>query len=232
VHKELGLDRPAKASEAKALLARKLKELGEGAPLSPQAMTLGGFLQQWLSAKQAKVRETTYELYEMQLRLHLLPDDIAQIKLDKLTPLAVPAYVLRLLKRSTPTRTLHVVVSLLWQALNVAVKWGLISRNPASGLDLPKDQPASKKIWSDEEAARFLEAIQGDDLELVYLIAINTGMRRGEILGLTWDRVDFNESALHVAQSLNRKRHMTNPKTANPQSAYCPCFGRSTARAP
>jgi integrase len=102
---------------------------------------------------------------------------------------------------------------ILKQALKSAVKWELLSRNPAADIDLPADVTPEKIIWDDANVAKFLEIIRDDPLELFFLIAVSTGMRRGEILGLTWDCEEFSRRTLTVNKSLNPKGILTAPKT-------------------
>jgi integrase len=213
VKKELGLDRPAKHKEAQTLLRRKLEEIGELGYMVTTELTLAQFLEQWLASK-TNLRESTRSSYDTMIRCHILPDDIAKIQLRKLTPLVTQTYFNRLADAGKSSRILHYTAAILKQAFQSAVTWELISRNPAAGVKLPQKTKQERLIWTDAEAATFLAAIQGDFLELFFIIAVSTGMRRGEILGLTWDCVDFERSRITINKSLNKARELTAPKTA------------------
>jgi integrase len=212
VKKELNLDRPAKLKEAQVLLRKKLAEIGELGYMVTTDLTLAQFLEQWLNSKN-NIRDSTRDGYETMIRCHVLPDDIAGVKLRKLTPIAMQAFFNRLVESGCGTRTIRYTAMIIKQSLAAAVKWELLSRNPAFDMELPADATPEKKIWDDETAARFLEAIQGDALELFFVVAMSTGMRRGEILGLTWDCVDFDRQTLTINKSLTPKGALTAPKT-------------------
>jgi integrase len=84
------------------------------------------------------------------------------------------------------------------------VRWDLIPRNPADSVKAPT--PSSKEMYplSAEDARRLLEAAKGDRLEALYVLALHTGMRRGELLGLKWDDVDLDGQSIRIRRTLTR----------------------------
>ncbi|MGB9791494.1 MAG: tyrosine-type recombinase/integrase [Thermacetogeniaceae bacterium] len=100
----------------------------------------------------------------------------------------------------------HYVHTLIHAALNQAVKESLILRNPADAVELPKMQKREMEPMTREEISRFLEAIKGDRLYPAFCLALKTGLRRGELLGLRWKDIDLGEKKLHVRQILVEAR--------------------------
>lgn len=91
---------------------------------------------------------------------------------------------------------------LLNRAFDQAVKWGKIVNNPVSEADPPSVNYGEMFIWSFDEIHHFFEACRGEHRYLTFLLAIYTGMRRGETLGLKWGDVDFANKRIHVNRSL------------------------------
>jgi integrase len=88
------------------------------------------------------------------------------------------------------------------KALAQAVKWNLIPRNPADSVKAPT--PKEQHSLSASEARKLLETAQGDRLEALYMLAVYTGMRRGELLGLKWPDVDLENATVRVRRTLTR----------------------------
>ncbi len=98
-------------------------------------------------------------------------------------------------------RILHAV---LHRSLEQAVRWGMIDRNPAKAVIRPK--PCRKEIQTlnSHQARQFLIAAQGSRYEALYYLAITTGLRAGELLGLKWDDLDWRTGYLHVQRQVQR----------------------------
>ena len=113
-------------------------------------------------------------------------------------------------------RNLHVI---LRKALHDAVRWSLVPRNAAEMADPPRIRSGASSIttWTIEEARAFLHHVRNDDLIAVWTLALTTGMRRGEILGLRWEDLDLDRADLAVRQSLVSIAYdvrVSSPKTA------------------
>ncbi len=85
-----------------------------------------------------------------------------------------------------------------------AVRWQLVVRNVAELVNNPKVRNKEMKLLSPEQARTFLTACQGEPLHALYLLALSTGLRRGELLALKWDDLDLDAGALSVHRSLGR----------------------------
>lgn len=110
-------------------------------------------------------------------------------------------------------------IAILASALKQAVKWQILHHNPASMIDLPKSQRKEISVLSVEDCAAFLKAAKGDKWEVVFSIAISTGMRPEEYLGLQWKDINLNDGTVTIQRVLvwNRKGGgwvLEEPKTA------------------
>lgn len=125
--------------------------------------------------------------------------------LAKLSPQEVQALQNDLLATGKAPRTVINVRNTLSGALDQALRWGLIARNPVTLVDPPRVPDDGEWLPMDEEqAAMLLDAIHGDRLEALYTVALALGLRRGEALGLRWEDVDLDRAELHVRRSLQR----------------------------
>ncbi|TDW02176.1 tyrosine-type recombinase/integrase [Pseudobacillus badius] len=93
--------------------------------------------------------------------------------------------------------------NLLNQAFDQAVRWSLIKVNPVKNAKPPKIKSEEKLTWTVDETNLFLQRVKNNSLELPYLLAIFTGMRRGEVLGLKWDDIDLANKKIHIKRSLS-----------------------------
>jgi integrase len=109
---------------------------------------------------------------------------------------------------------LHVVIH---KALATAIKWGLLSRNVADGVDVPKAQKGDLQVWDEDDIARFLKAAENTPYYALFYTALSTGARRGELLGLRWSDVDLLGAQVSVSRSLHQLKDTsfvyTAPKT-------------------
>lgn len=125
-----------------------------------------------------------------------------------------PAVVLKGHKKTDATVSLSVIEkthALLRSALSQAVTWEYIKTNPAERVTLPKYRPKTRDVWTPSEAQRALECCTDTVLHTTMLLALGCSMRIGEILGLTWDCVDFSEESImdgtaHVTINKELKR--------------------------
>ncbi|MEP7364874.1 MAG: tyrosine-type recombinase/integrase [Acidobacteriota bacterium] len=188
-------------------LAKAQKSVASGIDLESQSTTLSAYLHHWLTERVTqRVKPATLENYEYICRKHLLPE-LGEVRLNKLTPQAVQ----ELLNRKhagggISVRTVRLIHSVLRIALNLAVRWRLVERNAADSVDLPRQTKTRVSPFIPDELVGFLSAIEGDRLRALYLLAVGTGMRQGEILALRWEDVDLVRQTVTIRHSIRRAK--------------------------
>lgn len=173
-------------------------------------MLVGAYLDRWLSAISGAVKERTWVRYEVDVRLHIKPL-VGGTKLLKLTPLDVQELYRSKLDSGLSPRIVHAT---LYKALKQAVRWSLVTKNVAGMATPPRSRKKEIRTLTPEETRRLLKAARGERYEALYVLAMTTGMRQGELLGLKWDDVDLVEGVLRVNRTL-WNGETTSPKTAS-----------------
>jgi integrase len=167
--------------------------------------TVEVFLRDWLQYRiQPRVRERTYLTYHDIVTKHIFPT-LGHVKLQQLTPLHVQKlYQLKLHEGYSP-QTIHQLHKLLRHALNDAVQLNHLFRNVCQVVQVPRTQEAHP--LTAQQARQFLAAAQGDPFEALYVLALTTGMRQGELLALARADLDLSVGKLQVRRALNRVPH-------------------------
>lgn len=181
-----------------------LREKEQGVMVDASRQTVEQYLRYWLehSAKD-RIRPRTYERYEQYVRVHILPT-LGKVKLQSLSPQHIQTWKSKKLKEGlspTTVRTMHVV---LHKALSDAIKLGLVSRNVTEMVSPPRKARQEMQVLTANQARQFLDAAKGEPDEALFIVALATGMRRGELLGLKWQDINFQEGILRVRRTLNR----------------------------
>ena len=191
--------------EVREKLTRVTAEIDDGSYLEPLKESVGEWLQVWLETYVAvSVKPYTRNSYESVCRRFLIPS-LGRIRLTELAaPQIQRMYNRLLLERGLSPKTIKNVHGILHRALTQAVKLGMIRSNPADMCDLPRARRKEIKPMEQEDIAVFLKAIQGDPYEHLFLVTLFTGLRQGEILGLTWDCVDFKRHTLYINKQLQK----------------------------
>src|SRR5829696_4967302 len=166
-------------------------------------VTVGEFLDNWLISVGPTLRPSTARRYRDVVRLHIT-SQIGSLRLGRLTPSDVQRLYANRLEAGLSSTSVHHVHAILHRALDQSVKWGLLSRNVTDAVDPPRRQSPEMQVWSASDAAKVLVAANGDALEALWHLALTTGMRRGELLGLRWSDIDLNVGTLSVRRTLSR----------------------------
>lgn len=203
--------------ECESKLRAAIASVEAGKSLDEAKMTLREFVDRWLAAKEHTVRPATFRRYSDVMRQHVLPT-LGSVRLTKLgAPHLQRLYAERLQSGLSPTTVHHIHVT-LHGALKQALRWGLIDRNPTELVDPPRRAEPETKTWSLAESQAALAAGDKTSLGALWRLALMTGMRRGEILGLKWEDIDFESGTLSVRRTLSRGKGGTwelgQPKTA------------------
>src|SRR5215218_437787 len=189
--------------EVRQKLTEAMAKRDKGFVYDDENLTVGGYLDRWLSdSVRGTVRESTYSRDKYLATNHVKPA-LGQLKLKNLNALHLQGLYRDRLDSGLSSSTVQKVHHVLHKALAQAVRWNLIPRSPADSVKAPTPTPKEMHPLSSHGARRLLEAARGDRLEALYALAIHTGMRRGELLGLKWEDVDLDSSTLQVRRSLD-----------------------------
>jgi integrase len=194
----------ATAAEVQKQLLKARSDHSRGLPVRTERQTVEQFLTHWLEHTiKPNARPRSYDSFEIIVRRHIVPE-VGRARLEKLTPQQVQELVDRKLKSGLAPQTVVHIRMVLRAALNQAMKWSLIARNPAALVDPPRIPRNEIRPLSAEEARRFLETAKSKRFEALYTLALYSGLRRGEILGLRWCDVDLEARAIRVNQAIQR----------------------------
>jgi integrase len=194
----------AKSQRAAREKLRQLQnERDQGVNLSVQQPTVAQWCATWL------------EMFTINLKRNIKADDagiirryttnapIGRRRLDQLTPAEVQSWINGLAKKVAP-QTVRNAHARLHKALAVTVKQRYLMRNVADDVELPRVRPRPITPLDIEQATTLLDAVDGHRWAPLYRLAINLGLREGELLGLTWDAIDFKTKTIRVYQQLQR----------------------------
>ena len=202
--------------ECSKKLTKAMADRDGGLVFDAGSLTVGDHVTRWLEdSARGTVRVSTFERYEQIARLHVVPA-LGMIKLKSLTPAHLRNLYRERLDAGSAPASIHKMHTLLHKSLAQAVNDGLIPRNVADNLKLPRIDREEIDPLTAEEANRLIEAAAGDRLEAIYTIAIHTGLRQGELLSLRWEDLDLEAGALRVRRTLTRTKgtySMGEPKT-------------------
>jgi len=203
-------------AEVRQKLSAIANQLDTGLYITPEKITLADWAKTWKENYLVDVKPSTVNQYDYQFRVHIIPE-IGNVKLQKLTGGAIQGFYQRIQKphkikqekrvlscKGLSPKSVKNVHGVLHSCLDQAIKNGIIRNNPCNACVLPKVEKKEMNTITDID--RFLTIIAGEEFENVYIFAVFTGMRQGEIIGLTWDCVDFKNGFITVEKQL-RKDH-------------------------
>ncbi len=203
--------------DAQHYLNAVLRELDLGTFVEPRTQTLSQYVEHWLqAAARPRVSTRTADGYEALLRRYVLPT-LGLNKLSDIKALDIQAIYAGMLARELSARIVRHTHSALHNALKQAVKWGMLARNPAELVELPKVSRSERRVLSPEEAIRFLQVAAEAPRGLIFAFALLSGMRPEEYLALQWRDLDFTRGTITVQRALIRHKgtwSFAEPKTA------------------
>lgn len=214
-------------------VARKLtaaqRDRDQGLPIAREDQRLGQWVTHWLTTIRppaTNLREYTWRGYQQLLERHVVPT-LGTVRLARLTPESVQTLYAAKLADGLSSTSVHHLHAVLHRCLEAAVRLGLVARNITDLVDAPPMRPHAIRPLTAEQARAFLAAahgadIGGDRLRTLYLLALATGMRQGELFALRWQDLDLDAGAgarpsLQVRRSVRRiqgQLHFNEPKTA------------------
>jgi integrase len=177
---------------------RKIQvQIEQGLTYDDERTTLNTFLEGWMATKKNELRLATYEQYSWVSRLYLQPY-LGKIRLKDLSSGQVQDFYDQLATAGKGVRSIRVAHAVLHSCLEQAKNLGLVARNPTEFCRVPKQNKKDLNIWSEDQVTKFLNFVHGHRNENLYYLALATGMRRGELLGLKWQDVDWMHQKLLI----------------------------------
>lgn len=193
-----------KRQEVHEKMQAALREKQQGTLVDASQQSVEQYLKHWLehSAKD-RIRPRTYERYEQYVRLHIVPV-LGKIKLQALSPQNIQTWKSKKLKEGLSPTTVSAMHMVLHKALSDAVKLGLVARNVCELVSPPRKRRQEMRTFTEGQARQFLHTVVNHPNEGFFVLALATGMRMGELLGLKWQDISFSEGILQVRRTLSR----------------------------
>jgi len=177
--------------------------LGRPIVHSPGQVTVAQYLESWLQSASLSLRPKTQRQYEQIARQHIGPT-IGELMLADLQPDHIQSLYSAKLEHGASPSTVRILHAVLHRALSRAVRWGLIDRNPTDAVDRPRLRRKEMKTLTAEQVRCLLAAARASRLETVLCLAVTTGLRQGELLGLRWSDLDWRTGHLRVQRQVQR----------------------------
>jgi integrase len=180
-------------------------QIDEGLTIDGARATLGEYLEQWLESAKPSWRPSTRRQFSRLVRQYITPG-LGTVRLKDLRPDQIQSFYTNQQEAGASVPTIRAIHTVLHRSLNQALKWGLITRNPASAVDKPKLKHREMSILDADQTKALLDVVKGERFEALYHMAVTTGLREGELLGLRWADLDWETRRLQVQRKLERVR--------------------------
>ena len=208
--------------QAEAVLRQMISEVESQTYVRPSKITVAEWMDEWMATYIINSRSvTTIDGYKNQIENYLVPA-LGDVYLQDLTPAMVQRWVNQLRERSPLTgkplapKTVRNIWLNLSTAMDRALIEDLIKKNPCQHTQLPQKEKYEADVYDQEEIEKLLEAANGTDMELPMLLEVCLGLRRGELLALKWDKIDFEHARVTICENLvevNKVLYTKTPKT-------------------
>src|SRR5215218_2032631 len=193
-----------KYKDVEKKLAEAMGDAARGIVVDDKNLTVSEYLDRFLEdVQRSSVRDSTYSRDKYLVTNHVKPA-LGRVKLKNLTAMHLQRLYREKRDAELSASTVQKIHHILHKALAQAARWDLIARNPGDNVKAPTPTPKEMHPLSASEARKLIEAAGGDRLEALYVLAVHTGMRRGELLGLKWSDVDLENSRLSIRRTLTR----------------------------
>jgi integrase len=198
--------------EAQIERSRLIAELAGGNYVETTRLTVSDFLERWIEHMQGQVSPRSHERYAELCRKNIMPL-LGGLMLTKLQPAHISqAYAKALTsgrrdgKGGLSARTVTHLHRVLREALQQALRWQLLARNPADAVKPPKVSRKTMQTYDMAQTAELLETLRGERLFVPVILAVLCGLRRGEIAAIRWGQIDLAKAQLSVSRSAEQTR--------------------------
>lgn len=189
--------------KANEYLSKTLTDISAGTFVQSSADSVEDYLEKWLeTAARPGLRENTYREYKGLIKRYINPA-LGRLRLSDLRPLDVQKFYTGLTDKELSPRTVRYTHSVLTSALKQAVRWRMLAHNPCSSVELPRKTAKEMQSLTPAEAARFLDEAVRDRWSALFVLALATGLRPSEYLGLKWADIDLEQGVINVQRSLH-----------------------------
>jgi integrase len=204
--------------EGQEWIRKMLDEIDNGLLFDSTLITLSKFMKEWLVSIEPAVRFNTFKQYKQVTEQHILPL-LGKKRLRDVKPENIQRLYNQKIRNGSSPRTVQLIHSVFHRALVHAVKLGLIPRNRDDATTPPRPKRKERQFFDENKVQQLLITAKAthDRFMALYHLAIATGMRQGELLGIKWSDVDWEAGALQVQRQLSKKKGggftFTSPKT-------------------
>ena len=165
-------------------------------------LTVATFMARWVEYKEHEgIKPNTVQTYRESVRLYIVPY-LGKLKLEKLRPLDIEHMLSKMRKAGKSASRCAYTRLVLKMALQQGVRWQMLPRNVAEAVRPPKVERKDMQVWTPQQVATFLDTAQAHRMYTAFYLALMTGMRRGELMGLKWEDIDFERARLTVRNNL------------------------------
>ncbi len=189
--------------ECREWVKQTLDKIEYGLTFEGTQLTLEHFTESWLSGKEISRRPGTVRSYRRMAEKDILPV-LGKMRMQNIQPSHIKQLYALMSADGKGARTIQLVHIVLHGAFKQAVKEGLIGRSPMDAVERPRVETAEYQILTEEQARQFLIAATGSPYETLFYLALTTGMRKGELLGLKWSDLDREKGILLVQRQLQQ----------------------------
>ena len=198
------------ATECQKKMVALINEVNEGTYTEPSKLTVAQWLDIWQANYLSGIKQSTEAQYKGHIKNHIVPA-LGKVKLVSLHPHTVQTFYMKLLKNeSNPSglsaKSVKNVHAVLNRAMEQAVELRYIKDNPTKACKLPSVAKKEVAYLENDAVKALMTAIEGHKYESLYMIDLFTGLRQGELLGLTWDCVDFEKGVLLINKQLYHEK--------------------------
>ncbi len=189
--------------EAKSVMHRMITEMEQGKIAKRTNKSIAEWMDEWLSQYLPNIEETTRIGYKTKIKCYIKPA-IGDILIQSLRAEHVQKMVNDMYERGLSPKNIRDTYSNINAAMKKAVKIRLIPYNPCEGVSLPKIKKYKAEVYPPEMIHNLLDTVMGTDMYLPVLLLVTAGLRRGELLALNWDDIDFKNNILKVRRNMVR----------------------------
>lgn len=183
--------------EAQEWITTMTGQVKQGLTYNSAKTTVDELLTEWLKIKKTKSRPATEEQYRRIARLYISPA-LGKLKLQDITAARIQRLYSDLEKQNVGKRTIEITHTVLHGFLAHAQRLGLVAQNWAALVEVPRPASREMVVWDESQVSQFLIA----NPDPFYRLALATGMRRGELIGLQWKDVDWNAGMIHIRRQV------------------------------